>query len=74
MKPPAAGSRLPTLTMFLLVPPPVLTVVGPVVACTFTVSAPVPLLRNVFVPAAVLLMRNVLPPEPRSMFRLARPL
>ena len=66
-----AGSRLPTLTTLVLVPPPVLTVVGLEVAWTLTVSEPVPLLRAVAVPGAVLATVKVLPPEPSERFRAA---
>src|ERR1700721_1750164 len=72
--PPVAGDRLPTLTTLEFEPPPVFTVVGLLVACTFTVSAPVPLLRNVVAPTAVLLIKNVLPPEPRLIFNFDSPL
>ena len=57
---------LPTLTVFAFEPPPVFTIVGPLVACTLTVSLPVPLLTVVVVPAAVWAMLKVLPPLPTA--------
>jgi len=56
--------------MLVLVPPPVLTLVGPEVVWMLTASAPVPLFKLVVVADAVLWIRKVLPRSEVDVQRL----